>query len=199
MLHKVTYNRFDSPRGFLGFCPALIAFIILELNNTGQMQIVCKTSTNKKLTTVLAPPITLVAIQLSFDLREFLFNAVSLRKGLSTLCGALDVIEQLSHLLLPSRMLLRLPLKMVKHLSLFHRLFVALISVLILLFNQGRANELNKNNGIMLPNKPQQIVNASDNVTITCIFVHSAEIKWIYPEYLFKTPEVFIFEKSRCI
>jgi hypothetical protein len=89
-------------------------------------------------------------------------------------------------------LLLRLPLKMVKHLSLFHRLFVALISVLILLFNQGRANELNKNNGIMLPNKPQQIVNASANVTITCIFVHSAEIKWIYPEYLFKTPEVFI-------
>jgi hypothetical protein len=150
----------------------------------------------QKLTnTASSTAITLVAIQLSFGLREFLSNAVSLSsKGLSTLCGALDVIEQLSHLLiLPSRMLLlRLPLKMVKHLSLFHRLFVALISVLILLFNQGRANELNKNNGIMLPNKPQQIVNASANVTITCIFVHSAEIKWIYPEYLFKTPEVFI-------
>ena len=158
------------------------------------MQILYKTSMKKqKLTTASSTAITLVAIQLSFGLREFLFNAVSLRKGLSTLCGALDVIEQLSHLLLPSRMLLlRLQLKMVKHLSLFHRLFVALISVLILLFNQGLANELNKNNGIMLPNKPQQIVNASANVTITCIFVHSAEIKWIYPEYLFKTPEVFI-------
>ena len=72
----------------------------------------------------------------------------------------------------------------------FKRLFVALLAELILLHHQSLANELNKNNGIMLPNKPQQIVNSSDNVTITCIFIHSADIKWIYPEYLSKTPEV---------
>lgn len=91
-------------------------------------------------------------------------------------------------------MLLRLQLKMVLFLLLgnrvFKRLCVGFGVVLILLGNQSSANELNKNNGIMLPNKPQQMINASANVTITCIFVHSADIKWIYPEYLFKTPEV---------
>lgn len=94
--------------------------------------------------------------------------------------------------------LLRIQSKMVKHRSnsfsssreQFVRVLIALH--LTILFHNCvlRANELNKNNGIMLPNRQQQIVNSGDNVTITCIFIHSAEIKWIYPEYLFKTPQV---------
>jgi hypothetical protein len=92
--------------------------------------------------------------------------------------------------------LLRIQSKMVKHrsnsFSSSREQFVrVLISVSVLFHNCVlRASELNKNNGIMLPSRPQQIVNSGDNVTITCIFIHSAEIKWIYPEYLFKTPQV---------
>ncbi|XP_057369372.1 vascular endothelial growth factor receptor 1-like isoform X2 [Daphnia carinata] len=46
----------------------------------------------------------------------------------------------------------------------------------------GQTNELNKNNGIMLPNVPERIVKAGDNVTITCMFIHTTDIEWILPK-----------------
>lgn len=93
--------------------------------------------------------------------------------------------------------LFRIQSKMVKHrsnsFSSSREQFVRVFTLLLITTFHNcvlRANELNKNNGIMFPNRQQQIVNSGDNVTITCIFIHSAEIKWIYPEYLFKTPQV---------
>ena len=74
--------------------------------------------------------------------------------------------------------------------SFFGKRLAGLTALLVVFDSSSRASELNKNNGIMWPNKPQQIVNAGANVTVTCIFIHSADIKWIYPDYLSKTPEV---------
>lgn len=69
-------------------------------------------------------------------------------------------------------------------------LVIVLAGLLISLFIECRANELNKNNGIILPNRPQQVLTASANISMTCIFIHSANITWTYPNYLLKTPEV---------
>ncbi|XP_046457985.1 vascular endothelial growth factor receptor 1-like [Daphnia pulex] len=108
--------------------------------------------------------------------------------------ASLDVIVH------SANVLFRIQSKMVKHrsnsFSSSREQFVrVLISVSVLFHNCVRASELNKNNGIMLPSRPQQIVNSGANVTITCIFIHSAEIKWIYPEYLFKTPQISMSDK----
>jgi hypothetical protein len=57
------------------------------------------------------------------------------------------------------------------------------LTIVILAFGrQGHAIELNKNQGIMLPNQPEQIVNATTNITITCVFIHTAEILWTLPK-----------------
>jgi hypothetical protein len=34
----------------------------------------------------------------------------------------------------------------------------------------------------MLPNQQDQLVNAKNNITITCVFIHTAEIVWILPK-----------------
>lgn len=57
------------------------------------------------------------------------------------------------------------------------------LTIVVLAFGrQGHANELNKNNGIMFPNQPYQIVNATTNITITCVFIHNTEIQWTLPK-----------------
>ncbi|XP_046457028.1 vascular endothelial growth factor receptor 1-like isoform X1 [Daphnia pulex] len=57
------------------------------------------------------------------------------------------------------------------------------LTIVILAFGrQGHAIELNKNNGIMFPNQPEQIVNVTTNITITCVFIHTAEILWTLPK-----------------
>ncbi|XP_046456193.1 vascular endothelial growth factor receptor kdr-like [Daphnia pulex] len=60
-----------------------------------------------------------------------------------------------------------------------------LIVVILTSRRQGHAIELNKNKGIMLPNQPEQIVNATTNITITCVFIYTAEIIWILPKLYF--------------
>lgn len=62
-------------------------------------------------------------------------------------------------------------------------LYKVLAIVLFLAFGRrGHALELNKNKGIMLPDQPEQIVNANTNITITCMFIHTAEIQWTLPK-----------------
>ncbi|XP_057369375.1 vascular endothelial growth factor receptor 2-like [Daphnia carinata] len=83
-------------------------------------------------------------------------------------------------------------------------LVIVLTGFLISLAIEGRAVVLDKNNGIMLPDKEVQVFNASANISVTCIFIHSVEIKWNVPDYLIKTPGIsamaerlnFIFEKN---
>lgn len=70
------------------------------------------------------------------------------------------------------------------------KLAIVLTSFLISLAVEGRAKELDKNNGIMLPDKEQQVFTALANISVTCIFIHTAEIKWNIPDYLTKTPGV---------
>jgi hypothetical protein len=60
-------------------------------------------------------------------------------------------------------------------------LFKLLTTVLLISSTQGQVVELNKNQGIMLPNQPYQMVNATRNITITCVFIHTAEIQWTLP------------------
>uniref|UniRef100_A0A0P5KX94 receptor protein-tyrosine kinase n=1 Tax=Daphnia magna TaxID=35525 RepID=A0A0P5KX94_9CRUS len=56
-------------------------------------------------------------------------------------------------------------------------------SVVVLISNTyGQVNELNKNNGIMLPNVAERIVKAGDNLTITCMFIHTTDIEWTLPK-----------------
>ncbi|XP_046637844.1 vascular endothelial growth factor receptor 1-like isoform X2 [Daphnia pulicaria] len=61
-----------------------------------------------------------------------------------------------------------------------------LLTIMLLISSrQGHAIELiglNKNQGIMLPNQQDQLVNAKNNITITCVFIHTAEIVWILPK-----------------
>ncbi|XP_032784031.2 vascular endothelial growth factor receptor 2 [Daphnia magna] len=84
------------------------------------------------------------------------------------------------------------------------RLAIVLAGLLISLAIEGRAKELDKNNGIMLPDKEQQVFTALANISVTCIFIHTAEIKWNIPDYLTKTPGIsamnerlnFTFEKN---
>lgn len=84
------------------------------------------------------------------------------------------------------------------------RLAIVLAGFLISLAVKGRAKELDKNNGIMLPDKEQQVFTALANISVTCIFIHTAEIKWNVPDYLTKTPGIsamnerlnFTFEKN---
>ena len=57
------------------------------------------------------------------------------------------------------------------------------LTVLALSWNQqGHAKELNKNQGIMIPNVKDQIVDIKSNITITCMFIHSATIVWTLPK-----------------
>jgi hypothetical protein len=57
------------------------------------------------------------------------------------------------------------------------------LTIVVLTFGrQGHAIELNKNQGIMIPNQQQQLVNATNNITITCVFIHTAEIVWTLPK-----------------
>ncbi|KAI9559362.1 hypothetical protein GHT06_016151 [Daphnia sinensis] len=57
-------------------------------------------------------------------------------------------------------------------------------SVVVLITNTCccQANELNKNNGIMLPNVDERVVKAGDNLTITCMFIHTTDIEWTLPK-----------------
>ncbi|KAI9559363.1 hypothetical protein GHT06_016152 [Daphnia sinensis] len=81
---------------------------------------------------------------------------------------------------------------------------IVLTGFLISLAVQGRANELDKNNGIMVPDKEQQVFTALANISVTCIFIHTVEIKWNIPDYLTKTPGIsamserlnFTYEKN---
>jgi hypothetical protein len=61
-----------------------------------------------------------------------------------------------------------------------------LLTIMLLISSrQGHAIELiglNKNQGIMLPNQQDQLVNVNNNITITCVFIHTAEIVWILPK-----------------
>jgi hypothetical protein len=54
--------------------------------------------------------------------------------------------------------------------------------VLLISSTQGQAVELNKNQGIMIPNQKHQIVNAKTNITITCRYIHNTEIIWTLPK-----------------
>ncbi|XP_046638612.1 vascular endothelial growth factor receptor kdr-like [Daphnia pulicaria] len=64
-------------------------------------------------------------------------------------------------------------------------LVLKVLIVVILTFSrrQGHAIELNKNQGIMIPNQPHQIVNVNNNITITCISIQTAEIIWTLPKW----------------
>jgi hypothetical protein len=61
-------------------------------------------------------------------------------------------------------------------------LFKVLTIVLLAVGRQGHAFELNKNKGTMFPDQPEQIVNATNNITITCLFIHNTEIHWTLPK-----------------
>ncbi|XP_046456190.1 vascular endothelial growth factor receptor 2-like [Daphnia pulex] len=54
--------------------------------------------------------------------------------------------------------------------------------VLLAVGRQGHAFELKKNKGTMFPDQPEQIVNATTNITITCVFIHNTEIHWTLPK-----------------
>jgi hypothetical protein len=58
-----------------------------------------------------------------------------------------------------------------------------LIVVILTSNTQGQVVELNKNQGIMIPNQPHQIVNVNNNITITCISIQTAEIIWTLPKW----------------
>jgi hypothetical protein len=58
-----------------------------------------------------------------------------------------------------------------------------IIIVLLISNTQGQVVELNKNQGIMIPNQPHQIVNVNNNITITCISIQTAEIIWTLPKW----------------
>lgn len=53
--------------------------------------------------------------------------------------------------------------------------------VLLISSSQGQVVELNKNQGIMIPNESHQRVNATNNITITCVFIHTDNIQWTLP------------------
>jgi hypothetical protein len=53
--------------------------------------------------------------------------------------------------------------------------------VLLISSTKGQVVELNKNQGIMIPNESHQRVNATTNITITCVFIHTDKIKWTLP------------------
>lgn len=73
---------------------------------------------------------------------------------------------------------------------------VQVCAVIVLMLNKcSQANDLNKNNGIMLPNVAQRVVNASSNVSITCMFIHSAAIEWILPKDPSAAVSVLLFYK----
>jgi hypothetical protein len=57
-----------------------------------------------------------------------------------------------------------------------------IIIVLLISNTQGQVVELNKNQGIMIPNQPYQIVDVNTNITITCVFIHNTEIHWTLPK-----------------
>jgi hypothetical protein len=57
-----------------------------------------------------------------------------------------------------------------------------IIIVLLISNTQGQVVELNKNQGIMIPNQPYQIVDVNTNITITCVFIHTAGILWTLPK-----------------
>jgi hypothetical protein len=61
-------------------------------------------------------------------------------------------------------------------------LFKLLTTVLLISSTQGQVVELNKNQGIMIPNQPYQIVDVNTNITITCVFIHNTEIHWTLPK-----------------
>jgi hypothetical protein len=69
-----------------------------------------------------------------------------------------------------------------------------LFILLLAISRQCLANELNKNNGIMIPNEKYQVVNASTNITITCMFIHGqgAGIDWELP----KVPKTAVWKKK---
>lgn len=59
--------------------------------------------------------------------------------------------------------------------------------VLLTSSTQGLGNVFSKNQGIMIPNQPHQIVSidrdVNNNITITCIFLQTAEIIWTLPKW----------------
>ncbi len=58
-------------------------------------------------------------------------------------------------------------------------IFVVILSVV----HTAGAQTLNKNNGIMLPNVKQRVIDAGSNFSIVCIFEHQDEIAWVFPDY----------------
>ncbi len=58
-------------------------------------------------------------------------------------------------------------------------IFVVILSVV----HTADAQTLHKNNGIMLPNVKQRVVNAGTNFSIVCIFEHQDDIDWVLPDY----------------